>query len=149
MPKARRREELIRLFHELAPIARTFGMRLEFREDDTAVVTLPYNPALNNGRQGIHGGVYATILDSAGWFASAVCRSDYSWIATSEMSIHFMKPCHATELRGEGRILKKGKRQDVAEMRLFDGAGELVGHAVGTFLVLPHLELDTQRGAGG
>lgn len=39
-------------------------------------------------------------------------------------------------LRAEGRLIKTGKRQDVAEMSLYDGGGRLVGHATGTFIIL-------------
>ena len=135
-----RKQELTALFNERAAIARTFGMKLHF-EDDRAVVVLPYNPGLDHAAEGIHGGVYMTLLDTAAWFAAAVSRGEDSWIATSEMSVHFLKPTARTELRCVGRLLKAGKRQDIAEAHLYDGAGDLVGHAVGTMLVLPHLPL--------
>ena len=126
MTREKRRAELIELFHEKARIARTFGMRLSFTEDDTAVVDLPHNPGLDHAMGGIHGGVYATLLDTAGWFASAVAAR--------------------IALRAEGRILKRGKRQDVVEMFLYDAAGELVGHGTGTMMVLPHIPLDPSAG---
>ncbi|MDW7709462.1 MAG: PaaI family thioesterase [Deferrisomatales bacterium] len=139
MSKAQRRAELLRSFNQIAPIARTFGMRLSFTDDDRAVVDLPYNPGLDHAMGGVHGGVYAALLDTAGWFAAAVAHGESSWIATSEMSIHFLKPSARTDLRAEGRILKRGKRQDVVEMHLYDGAEDLVGHGTGTMMVLPHL----------
>jgi len=149
MPREKRRAELMRLFHEKAHIAQTFGMRLSFAEDDRAVVELPHNPGLDNAIGGIHGGIYATLLDTAGWFASAVSHGDSSWIATSEMSIHFLKPSARTTLRAEGRLLKRGKRQDVVEMHLYDGEGALVGHGTGTMMVLPHLTMPGSPEKGG
>jgi len=144
--REQRRTELLRMFNENAHIAQTFGMRLSFTEDDRGVVDLPYNPGLDHAMGGIHGGIYATLLDTAGWFTAAVAHKESSWIATSEMSIHFLKPTARTALRAEGRILKRGKRQDVVEMFLYDAAGELVGHGTGTMMVLPHIPLDTHRG---
>lgn len=135
-----RSRALAALFNERAPIARTFGMTLHF-EGERAVVLLPYNPGLDHAAAGIHGGVYMTLLDTAAWFAAAVSRAEDAWIATSEMSVHFLKPAARTELRCVGRLIKPGTRQDVAEAHIYDGAGELVGHAVGTMLVLPHLPL--------
>ncbi len=143
MPLERRRRELLRLFNEIAPIAKTFGMRLAFTEDARAVVTLPYNPGLDHILGGIHGGVYATLLDTAGWFTAAASHGESTWVATSEMSIHFLKPSQRTDLRAEGRLLKSGRRQDVVEMLLYDGDGELVGHGTGTMMVLPHISLDS------
>lgn len=42
-----------------------------------------------------------------------------------------------TSLRAVSRLIKRGKRQDVAEVCLYDGEGRLVAHATGTFLLLP------------
>jgi acyl-coenzyme A thioesterase PaaI-like protein len=57
------------------------------------------------------------------------------------MSIHFLLPAKQTSLRAVGRLLKPGKRQDIAEMHLYDGQDRLVGHAMGTFIVLPNVSL--------
>ena len=138
---AERMRELERVFNEVAPIARFFGMRLSYTEERNAVVTLPYNPNLDHPLGDVHGGVYATMLDVAGWFTAAAARDVDCWIATAEMSIHFLLPVRQTSLRAVGRLLKPGKRQDVAEMHLYDGQDRLVGHAMGTFIVLPGISL--------
>lgn len=130
-------DELLHMFNEVAPIARTLGMKLSFDDEGRAIVDLPYNPGLDHAQGGVHGGVYATMLDTAGWFTSAAAHEVDYWIATSEMSIHLLLPAAQTSLRAVGQILKRGKRQDVAEMRLYDGEGRLVAHATGTFVLLP------------
>jgi len=38
-------------------------------------------------------------------------------------------------------LLKPGKRQDIVEMHLYDGQDQWVGHAIGTFIVLPDISL--------
>jgi len=138
---AERVQELVRIFNQVAPIARYFGMRLSYTEERNAVVTLPYNPNLDHPLGGVHGGVYATLLDCAGWFTAAASHESDCWIATAEMSIHFLLPVKQTTLRAVGRLLKPGKRQDIVEMRLYDGQDQLVGHAMGTFMVLPDIPL--------
>ena len=134
-------QELERVFNEVAPIARYFGMTLSYTKERNAVVTLPYNPNLDHPMGGIHGGVYATLLDIAGWFTAAAAHDGACWIATAEMSIHFLLPVKQTSLHAVGRLLKPGKRQDIVEMDLYDGHDQLVGHAIGTFIVLPDLSL--------
>jgi len=131
--RTERIRELLYLFNEEAPIARFFGMALSYTDEGNAVFDLPYNPDLDHALHGIHGGVYATMLDNAGWFTAAA--------AHAELSIHFLLPTERTSLRAIGRLLKPGKRQDIAEMHLYDGQGRLVGHAVGTFVVLPNVPL--------
>ena len=132
---------LLHMFNRVAPIARTMGMSLTYDSEGQAIVDLPYNPGLDHALGGVHGGVYATLLDTAGWFTAAAARDVDCWLATAELSIHFLAPAERTSLRAVGRLIKQGKRQDVAEMRLYDGAGRLVGHATGTFIVLPGLPL--------
>lgn len=144
MASARRRDELLHLFNDVAPIARTFGMRLAYSADDRAVLTLPYNPGLDHALGDIHGGVYATMLDNAGWFTAALGHDESCWVATAELSLHLLRRATATALRAEAWFLKRGTRQDVMEMKLFDAAGELVAHATGTFTVLPGVS--TARG---
>jgi uncharacterized protein (TIGR00369 family) len=137
------------MFNEVVPIARTFGMTLSYTDEGNAVVDLPYNPDLDHGLGGIHGGVYATLLDTAGWFTAAAAHDEPCWMATAEMSIHFLAPVERTSLRAEGRLIKGGRRQDVAEMHLYDGSGRLVAHATGTFILLSSVSLPTGWRTGG
>lgn len=134
-------EQLLHMFNHVAPIAGTFGMRLSYDDQGQAVVDLPYNPGLDHALGGVHGGVYATMLDTAGWFTAAAAHDESCWLATSEMSIHLLLPVERVYLQAVGRLIKRGRRQDVAEMRLYDGEGRLVGHATGTFILLPAVTL--------
>jgi len=140
-----RQAQLEAMFNDGAPIARTFGMRLSFDAENHGVLTLPYNPGLDHALRGIHGGVYMTLLDTAAWFTVAVGRDEQSWITTAEMSVHFLKASKGADLRCVGGLLKAGKRQDIAEARLYGADGELVGHAVGTFMVLPSVPMGQER----
>jgi uncharacterized protein (TIGR00369 family) len=142
----KRTDELLHMFNEVAPIARTFGMRLSYNDEGQAVVELSHNPSLDHPLGGIHGGVYATLLDTAGWFTAAAAHDVDCWLTTAEMSIHFLLPAERTSLRAVGRLIKTGKRQDVAEMLLYDGQGRLVGHATGTFFILPGVPLSPTAG---
>jgi uncharacterized protein (TIGR00369 family) len=135
-------DELLTLFNKKAPIARHFGMKLSYTDDGSAVIDLPYNPQLDHALGGIHGGVYATLLDSAGWFAAAATHDISCWLATSEITVRFFEPVAGLALRAVGRVLKHGKRQDIAEVRLYDEKNRLVGHATGTFIVLTNVPLN-------
>jgi uncharacterized protein (TIGR00369 family) len=134
-------DQLLRMFNETAPIARTFGMTLSFDDEARAIVDMPYNPDMDHALEGIHGGVYATLVDTAGWFTAAAAYDESYWLATSEMSIHFLAPVQHSRLRAIGRLIKRGKRQSIAEMHLYTEEGRLVGHATGTFMVLPNVPL--------
>ena len=134
-------EELIRMFNQKAPIARFFGMKLSYAKDGSAVIDLPYNSNLDHSQGGVHGGVYATLLDCAGWFTAAIAHEPSCWLATSEITVRYLEPVSGLSLRAGGRLIKRGKRQDVVEMHLYDEKGSLVGHATGTFIVLPEIPM--------
>jgi len=129
-----RQRELIWKF-SASPIARSFGMSLSYDEEGHAHVHLPYNPDLDHALGGVHGGVIATLLDTAGWFAAAALH-DGVWIATTNLNIHLLEPAAEVDLEAEGRVVRRGRRIDVAEMRVTDSDGRLYAIATGTFIVV-------------
>ncbi len=141
MNRQNRMDKYISEFNKKSPIALFFGMKLSFDDKCNAIIDLPYNPNLNHSVGGIHGGVYATLMDVAGWFTAAMVNEIDCWVATAEMSIHFLEPAKRTSLHAVGKLLKSGKRQNIVEMYLYDDNERLVGHATGTFIVLPNLPL--------
>jgi uncharacterized protein (TIGR00369 family) len=128
-----RQQELLAAFGA-APITRFFGMALSYDEQGHAHVNLPYNPNLDYPG-GIHGGVIATLLDTAGWFAAAA-QSETAWFATSEFNIHLLYPAQECDLHAEGWVVKSGKRLSIAEMRVSASNEELVAIGTGTFVIL-------------
>ncbi len=111
-----------------------FGMTLSFDERGHAHVDLPYNPNLDHP-YGIHGGVLATLLDTAGWFAVAA-QSRSILLTTSELSTHFLNPALECDLHAEGWVVKTGKRISVAEMRVSKSNGDVIAIGTGTFVVI-------------
>jgi uncharacterized protein (TIGR00369 family) len=129
----KRQQELLDLFNT-GRIPKTFGMTLSFDEQGHAHVDLPYNPGLDQPC-GIHGGILATLLDTAGWFAVAA-KSRTILVITSELSVHFLNPALECDLHAEGWVVKAGKRTLIAEMRVHKSDGEIAAIATGTFVVI-------------
>jgi len=138
--RKKRCEELVALFSR-APIKKTFGMNLAFNDKNESVFELPHNPGLEHGLGDTHGGIIATLLDNAGWFAAAVQYD--SWIATVEMQVHLLEPAKREPLRAVGRVLRAGQSLAVAEMEVRSLSGRLVATGSGTFAVT---SLDTEKG---
>jgi uncharacterized protein (TIGR00369 family) len=133
---ATREQELLEMFNSKSRIGALFGMKLSYAEDGSAVVSLPYNPNLDHSFGAVHGGVYATMLDVAGWFAAASKHETGTLLVTSQLSVNFLRPVVKSSLKAVGRVIHAGKRQNTAQMDLFDAAGHLVGHATGTFVMV-------------
>ncbi len=85
--KADRKKELLSMFNEKAPVSKTLGMVLSFDDNDSAVITRPYTPALNTSYGVIHGGVASTMCDTAMWFAAAIHYDPKTFLVTSGKSV--------------------------------------------------------------
>lgn len=134
MTDDRRKAHLARLktMFDQAPIARAFGMTLSYDGEHRAVFTQPYNASFDHSIGGIHGGVFATMLDNAGWFTVAVHYE--TWIATVEFQVRLLEPVQKEELVATGRLVHSGKRIATAEMEVCAG-GRRVAIGSGTFTV--------------
>jgi uncharacterized protein (TIGR00369 family) len=84
----------------------------------------------------VHGGVLATLADTAGGFASFLAAPAGSRVVTIEMKINFLEAVERGEVRADARVLRLGKTTSVVDCELTDAGGRLVGKALMTFAVL-------------
>jgi uncharacterized protein (TIGR00369 family) len=130
--REKRRQELLANFSR-APIKKTIGMTLSYNEKDEAVLEFPHNPGFEHGKGDTHGGIIATMMDTAGWFAAALHYNSY--ILTIEMQMRFHEPAGREHLRVTGRLLRAGRSFAVAEMEARSSTGRLVATGSGTYAV--------------
>lgn len=127
-----RQQKLIKLFHG-SSISKVTGMRLSYNEQDQAVFHMPYNPHFNHALGGIHGGIFATLLDNAGWFT--IAPHFETWIATIEFTTRLLKPVAEKELIAIGKIVRLGKSISTAEMKIHTVDGKLAAIGAGSFVL--------------
>jgi uncharacterized protein (TIGR00369 family) len=89
---------------------------LEELELDHCVLRLPYREEITNGSGTVHGGVLATLADSAVAFALATNFDGKMGFATTDLTIHFLRRARG-EVWARARILKKGARVNVGRYR--------------------------------
>jgi acyl-coenzyme A thioesterase PaaI-like protein len=71
--------------------------------------------------------MYIAVLSAIGWVPLAV---------TTQLNIHFLRKPAPTDLIGEGRLLKLGKRLAVGEVTVRSaGIAEAVSHATLTYSI--------------
>ena len=118
-------------------LASTLGLRpLSFGEG-TAVFTMDTDPALHGNVMGtLHGGVLATIADSAMGFAFATTLAAEESFATLEMKISFLRPVWQATLTASAVVVQRGKTTGLVECRVTDERDRLIAHATSTCLVL-------------
>lgn len=88
----------------------------------------------------VHGGVIATLLDSAAGCAVHSVLPAGEGYTSVDLSVKYLKPVLVREgatVAAEGRVLSRGSRTALAEARLTDERGRLVAHATSTCLIFP------------
>jgi uncharacterized protein (TIGR00369 family) len=107
---------------------------LEELDLDFCVLGLKYRPELTNGSSTIHGGVLATLADTAVAFALSTNFDGKMGFATTDLTVHFLRRAR-TDVQARARILKKGRRVNVGEVDVVDADGNPVARALTTFLL--------------
>jgi uncharacterized protein (TIGR00369 family) len=85
----------------------------------------------------VHGGVIATLLDTAaGCTVHSTLPAGVGYTSLDLMT-RFIKPVTVNSgvLRCEGAIISRGRRTAVAESRLYDERDKLLAHATSTCLI--------------
>ena len=121
-----------------APIAATLGFRLALVEEGHVVFEIQPTQAHENPMGTMHGGVMATLLDSAAGASVHSKLPKGAAYTTLEIKVIFHKaPTARTgRLRAEGRVISFGSRVAAAEAKLTDEAGTLYASATSTCLIL-------------
>jgi len=120
-----------------APIARTLDFSLMQVGPGTALFQGRPGPAHFNPMGGVHGGWFATLLDSALGCAVHTLMPAGRGYTTAELSVNFVRGLSPKvgRVRAEGKVIHCGKQLATAEARLFGPDGALFAHATTTCLV--------------
>lgn len=120
------------------PIAQTLDFQLIEASEGRAVFQGRPGPAHLNPMGGVHGGWYATLLDSALGCAVHTMMPPGRGYTTAELGVNLVKainPAKAPRVRAEGKVIHCGRQLATAEARLFGPDGTLYAHATTTCLV--------------
>jgi uncharacterized protein (TIGR00369 family) len=118
-------------------IARTLDFQLVEVAEGRAVFQGAPGPAHLNPMGGVHGGWYATLLDSAlGCSVHTLMPAGRAY-TTAELSVNLVKAIgpKVQRVRAEGKIIHCGRQLATAEARLVGPDGTLYAHATTTCLV--------------
>jgi uncharacterized protein (TIGR00369 family) len=119
------------------PIARTLDFQLLEVGEGRAVFQGTPGPAHLNPMGGIHGGWYATLLDSALGCAVHTMMPAGRGYTTAELGVNLVRAIgnKAPRVRAEGKVIHCGRQLATAEARLYGPDGTLYAHGTTTCLV--------------
>jgi uncharacterized protein (TIGR00369 family) len=122
---------------EPSGMARLMNMRLVEVEEGRAVFAVEPDERHYNGLGIAHGGLAATLLDSALGCAINTMMPAGKVFTTLEMKINYVRPMRLEtgEVRCEAQVLHVGGRVASAEGRIVDARGKLYAHGTATCML--------------
>jgi uncharacterized protein (TIGR00369 family) len=126
--------------HPNDPVARmpattVFGFRFLERDERSARVALPLLPEFLQGEARVHGGILATLADTAAVYLLIQGLGIERTLTSIEFKLNFTRP--ATLERGEvvasAKVVKKGRTVALADVEV-EQAGALIAKGLFTYL---------------
>ncbi|MFH1035002.1 MAG: PaaI family thioesterase [Pseudomonadota bacterium] len=87
----------------------------------------------------VHGGVLASLVDAAGFWALYSQTPPELGLTTVEMKLNFLAPAVSGRLYATGKTIRMGKTLSLAEARVEDQDGKLLAHGTVTLMALASL----------
>ena len=120
----------------IVPYWQTLGLELKEAEPGHAVFEASMRPdLLQNGV--LHGGVLASIADSACAVAAISRVFPANYATTINLQVAYLKPVVAGRFRAVGRCLRAGKTVLFSQAEVFDERESLVCSASSQLMVIP------------
>ncbi len=116
--------------------ANDLGLRPVQLEDGVATVELDVTERHLNPAGTVHGGVLASLVDTAmgaAVFSVGDTDDDGGRPATIELKVSYLEPGGVGALRCMARVRKSGRRITIVEAEVEDADGQTIALATGTF----------------
>ena len=127
----RRRVERMR---EAVPFLKLLGVEVESVGPGTSTLLLPVREELTRNDGIIHGGVVASVIDSAFAFAIIPLLAENERTVTVDLTIHYLRPLSGGTSRTVARVVRAGRRVITVSAELFDENEKLAATALSTYL---------------
>lgn len=119
-----------------SPFYQLLGMKIEEVRKDFARLSIEIDRKHIQFLGTVHGGVIASLADSAAAWAIYGSNNLQDIPVTVEMKINFMKPVKTGRLVAEAQNVHSGSRIFVSDVEVKDGEGNLVAKSLVTYYLL-------------
>jgi len=109
------------------------GLEVERLYEGGAVLAMVVNQRHLQIHSVVHGGVIATLADTAGAIAAYTVSPVGAELATIELKINYLLPIAEGKVEAEGRVLRAGRNFIVVECDVRNAQGQLAAKALMTF----------------
>ncbi|HWF87745.1 MAG TPA: PaaI family thioesterase [Pyrinomonadaceae bacterium] len=121
---------------EHVPFAKLLGIEVVLAEPGHAVLTMNLRHEHMRNDAIAHGGVVATLIDSAMAIAIMAMLADGERTVTVDLTIHYLRPVTEGLAKASARVVRAGRKVVTVSAELFDKDEKLAATAISTYLRL-------------
>lgn len=115
------------------PFSRLIGMRLVDLKVDEATISIDMRDDLRQPSGVLHGGVTATLIDTAMAFAVRTRLPLEAATATIDLTVHYLRPHTAGTVTCVAKNVRAGKRIFTVSAEVFNEEGKLIATGLSTY----------------
>lgn len=93
----------------------------------------------------VHGGVIASVMDAAAFWAVFPQIKDGLGLTTVEIKVNYLAPVQKGKLIAKGQSIKTGKTLALGEASIYGVEGNLLAHGTATMMIVPGLKVEGQE----
>jgi len=120
-----------------SPYPSHMRMRLAHIEMDRAEVVIELDRCHLQPYGIVHGGVVATIIDTATWWAAFLRLPEEDGLVNVDLKLNYLQSAVAGKLIARGTCLRPGNTICYSEAGVYDENESLIAHGTSTLMVLP------------
>ncbi|MEW2044351.1 PaaI family thioesterase [Streptomyces sp. NBC_00377] len=122
-----------------APIGDTVDFTLDEVEPGRAVFSLTPGEEHYNPIGSVHGGIFATLLDSAAGCAVQSTLPQGTAYTSLDLTVKFLRPITVDTgpVRAIGTVVNRGRQTALAQAQLLDEKDRLLAHATSSCMLFP------------
>ncbi len=109
------------------------GIKLVDLAPNEAVVSTDMRDELRQPHGFLHGGVTATLIDTAMAFAVITCLEDDERAVTVDLNVHYLRPHIDGDVICSAKVIKAGRRLFTVTGEMLDSEGKLLATALSTY----------------
>ena len=119
------------------PFARLIGMELVDIRPNEAVIKIDMRDDLRQPSGVLHGGVTATLIDTAMAFAVRTHLAEEEATATIDLTVHYLRPHISGTFTCTAKVVRAGKRIFTVSADVENEEGKLIATGLSTYTRLP------------
>ena len=118
--------------HNLS-FAKLIGMNLDDLQPDIAVISIEMRDDLRQPSGVLHGGVTATLIDTAMAFAVRTRLPIDEATATIDLTVHYLRPHTTGKFTCTAKVVRAGKRIFTVSADVHGSGGKLIATGLSTY----------------